>query len=116
MRAWLTTAPSTGPPRRLIPDTVAPPRPTLVTPRRWGCGENSRTFKLTLTTPVKTASAPTTTGSPATHSDCIWLPISTIPSKSRRSFHGSPTCCPSSVSYTHLRAHETVLDLVCRLL
>src|SRR5665811_1461727 len=30
-----------------------------------------------------------------------------------------PTCAPSflaSVSYTHLRAHETVLDLVCRLL
>ena len=24
--------------------------------------------------------------------------------------------CPVSVSYTHLRAHETVLDLVCRLL
>jgi len=24
--------------------------------------------------------------------------------------------CPLSVSYTHLRAHETVLDLVCRLL
>ena len=23
---------------------------------------------------------------------------------------------PGSVSYTHLRAHETVLDLVCRLL
>ena len=23
---------------------------------------------------------------------------------------------PKSVSYTHLRAHETVLDLVCRLL
>ena len=23
---------------------------------------------------------------------------------------------PMSVSYTHLRAHETVLDLVCRLL
>ena len=23
---------------------------------------------------------------------------------------------PASVSYTHLRAHETVLDLVCRLL
>src|SRR5665811_2541864 len=23
---------------------------------------------------------------------------------------------PSTVSYTHLRAHETVLDLVCRLL
>ena len=23
---------------------------------------------------------------------------------------------PESVSYTHLRAHETVLDLVCRLL
>src|SRR5665811_2567084 len=25
-------------------------------------------------------------------------------------------CCALSVSYTHLRAHETVLDLVCRLL
>ena len=24
--------------------------------------------------------------------------------------------CASAVSYTHLRAHETVLDLVCRLL
>ena len=24
--------------------------------------------------------------------------------------------CSGSVSYTHLRAHETVLDLVCRLL
>src|SRR5665811_2410072 len=24
--------------------------------------------------------------------------------------------CPVPVSYTHLRAHETVLDLVCRLL
>ena len=27
-------------------------------------------------------------------------------------FHG----CITAVSYTHLRAHETVLDLVCRLL
>src|SRR5664280_2874205 len=26
------------------------------------------------------------------------------------------THCVESVSYTHLRAHETVLDLVCRLL
>ena len=25
-------------------------------------------------------------------------------------------CSSSAVSYTHLRAHETVLDLVCRLL
>src|SRR5665811_137643 len=25
-------------------------------------------------------------------------------------------CTPESVSYTHLRAHETVLELVCRLL
>src|SRR5664280_290526 len=25
------------------------------------------------------------------------------------------TCAPAAVSYTHLRAHETVLDLVCRL-
>ena len=34
---------------------------------------------------------------------------------------GSPSCLINpddtmSVSYTHLRAHETVLDLVCRLL
>ena len=27
-----------------------------------------------------------------------------------------PTYKPGTVSYTHLRAHETVLDLVCRLL
>ena len=26
------------------------------------------------------------------------------------------TGCMGAVSYTHLRAHETVLDLVCRLL
>ncbi|WDT38015.1 hypothetical protein PVA38_11835 [Streptococcus pneumoniae D39] len=26
------------------------------------------------------------------------------------------TCTLDAVSYTHLRAHETVLDLVCRLL
>ena len=30
-----------------------------------------------------------------------------------RSYYGSG---PAPVSYTHLRAHETVLDLVCRLL
>ena len=29
---------------------------------------------------------------------------------------GSARMCAKSVSYTHLRAHETVLDLVCRLL
>ena len=29
--------------------------------------------------------------------------------------YGAPYV-PSPVSYTHLRAHETVLDLVCRLL
>src|SRR5664280_706058 len=29
---------------------------------------------------------------------------------------GGPRHGPRSVSYTHLRAHETVLDLVCRLL
>ena len=27
-----------------------------------------------------------------------------------------PVATPMTVSYTHLRAHETVLDLVCRLL
>src|SRR5664280_3048142 len=29
---------------------------------------------------------------------------------------GPITIAPRAVSYTHLRAHETVLDLVCRLL
>ena len=28
----------------------------------------------------------------------------------------APAAAPGAVSYTHLRAHETVLDLVCRLL
>ena len=28
----------------------------------------------------------------------------------------SSAAAPAAVSYTHLRAHETVLDLVCRLL
>ena len=30
--------------------------------------------------------------------------------------HYAHVDCPGPVSYTHLRAHETVLDLVCRLL
>ena len=31
--------------------------------------------------------------------------------------HTATVCAkPDAVSYTHLRAHETVLDLVCRLL
>ena len=34
----------------------------------------------------------------------------TVPGRTRWSFRTNP------VSYTHLRAHETVLDLVCRLL
>ena len=31
-------------------------------------------------------------------------------------YHGAPMDVLGPVSYTHLRAHETVLDLVCRLL
>ena len=30
--------------------------------------------------------------------------------------NGTPRAASGTVSYTHLRAHETVLDLVCRLL
>ena len=30
--------------------------------------------------------------------------------------HQKKTICVSSVSYTHLRAHETLMNLVCRLL
>ena len=31
-------------------------------------------------------------------------------------FYSTGQVCSNAVSYTHLRAHETVLDLVCRLL
>ena len=34
----------------------------------------------------------------------------------RNDFSALTTVIPEPVSYTHLRAHETVLDLVCRLL
>ena len=37
----------------------------------------------------------------------VLLPSSTLPAR---------VVVPDPVSYTHLRAHETVLDLVCRLL
>ena len=33
-----------------------------------------------------------------------------------RALNDSDNIATTSVSYTHLRAHETVLDLVCRLL
>src|SRR5665811_2629272 len=34
----------------------------------------------------------------------------------RRKLLCSTDDCPTAVSYTHLRAHETVLEIVCRLL
>ena len=37
-------------------------------------------------------------------------------SKSKVVFAAGCFWCMEAVSYTHLRAHETVLDLVCRLL
>src|SRR5665811_114234 len=37
-------------------------------------------------------------------------------SRSTKSTIRTPDARPSAVSYTHLRAHETVLDIVCRLL
>ena len=37
-------------------------------------------------------------------------------SESRIFIDDTPSITPMPVSYTHLRAHETVLDLVCRLL
>ena len=39
-----------------------------------------------------------------------------IAKKCEISFKFSPSSSPHSVSYTHLRAHETEADLVCRLL
>ena len=41
-------------------------------------------------------------------------PLTTTPLTRRPQGDFSAACTP--VSYTHLRAHETVLDLVCRLL
>src|SRR5665811_893397 len=55
--------------------------------------------RATTSAPTMARSLPTTTTSP-----------STAPRTSPRWHH------PALVSYTHLRAHETVLDLVCRLL
>src|SRR5665811_2422771 len=49
---------------------------------------------------------PTSTATPTIRISS-WTPVTTAP----------PTCTVGrAVSYTHLRAHETVLDLVCRLL
>src|SRR5665811_1984168 len=53
--------------------------------------------------PEETAARPWTTA---------WIPVSSSTSRTA----ASAGCSPGSVSYTHLRAHETVLDLVCRLL
>ena len=39
--------------------------------------------------------------------------VTTTPTKAAQE---TPEDSPTPVSYTHLRAHETVLDLVCRLL
>ena len=45
------------------------------------------------------------------------VPNSAVTLKVRTASGSSPVMAPSTpVSYTHLRAHETVLDLVCRLL
>src|SRR5450756_3033359 len=51
---------------------------------------------------------------PVIKSSTISIINRTKPSGVRPSFHFEP--CPRSVSYTHLRAHETRHDLVCRLL
>ena len=47
-------------------------------------------------------------------SEKLNVPISTICGVI--SFYSFFSTVPKAVSYTHLRAHETVLDLVCRLL
>ena len=39
-----------------------------------------------------------------------------VDAEAQRQFEREATLLAGSVSYTHLRAHETVLDLVCRLL
>ena len=51
----------------------------------------------------------------------MWVPGESIAGGDERGIPHAPDRAdsqetPRSVSYTHLRAHETVLDLVCRLL
>src|SRR5450756_2830286 len=53
------------------------------------------------------SATPTVAGSTAGYPPGRWLV---------KASQASGCCCPSSVSYTHLRAHETRHDLVCRLL
>eukprot|EP00656_Telonema_subtile_P050634 TRINITY_DN6609_c0_g1_i7.p1 TRINITY_DN6609_c0_g1~~TRINITY_DN6609_c0_g1_i7.p1 ORF type:complete len:131 (+),score=7.16 TRINITY_DN6609_c0_g1_i7:501-893(+) len=60
-------------------------------------------FEIYLASPTDSATA-ADKQSTSTSADCL----STLVSHRR--------CRAGSVSYTHLRAHETVLDLVCRLL
>eukprot|EP00657_Telonema_sp_P-1_P011792 TRINITY_DN7350_c0_g1_i1.p2 TRINITY_DN7350_c0_g1~~TRINITY_DN7350_c0_g1_i1.p2 ORF type:complete len:126 (+),score=54.74 TRINITY_DN7350_c0_g1_i1:117-494(+) len=48
--------------------------------------------------------------------DGTFLSVTATTADGRTSLSFSPVLCVDTVSYTHLRAHETVLDLVCRLL
>ena len=64
--------------------------------------------------------APTTAPAPAAEAPAAEVPATEQPAAEEPAaaaggaeYHGA---FPYPVSYTHLRAHETVLDLVCRLL
>ena len=51
------------------------------------------------------------------HLDDPWgITVPEVSTRLRRALRRPGEACPEPVSYTHLRAHETVLDLVCRLL
>src|SRR5664280_2403109 len=60
--------------------------------------------------PTPTASAASLDSGPAVAGDTA------SPPSNATGAAATPTPTPGPVSYTHLRAHETVLDLVCRLL
>ena len=56
-----------------------------------------------------------TVSAPVVAAECAGLPAALADSQKANPFYFAVNVT-TSVSYTHLRAHETVLDLVCRLL
>ena len=65
-------------------------------------------FKVATPTDIELATAPGVQVAPG---ETASVPVTWTPDT-----EGATTIYARAVSYTHLRAHETVLDLVCRLL
>src|SRR5450756_2403147 len=91
---------------QLITPTSPPARPTRSTPVGCSPGASGRARLARLITPLtkkRTAAIRPTSCRDSKKAACSW-PMDDSASR------------PDSVSYTHLRAHETRHDIVCRLL